>query len=482
MRTKRENNVSVMLGRLLYIGFSAQIVFGIIWMAKNIVYVQMFGDASYNLTRSSMFMGDGDVGILYPTIILLTRALGQITYVPWFSYLYLIQLALAFSAGYFLIKEAGIFGNKARRRVWGSLVMLTFPPILQIHMAILVNSLVLSLFMLQSALTIRSWKTIKNKKSTAVDYVYAISGVLLFWLLMSLTKWIYIFIGAIPVLAVFVGIIVASIRNNRAIADKLIGKLRVRRSILLVLITVTLFVGLTLGVDRLTTDSSISQRTEFDIDKKLFERMAWKSRFYRQGTWLLEVQAVVDPDTMEQASLYQENIKLLVLPMIEENLDEDEAKELIRFVNRVVWNNDRKEFLHDIAIDTAGYMLPPVVMRMLIEKNSYISYTPRNYDSFKRNAPVLSKYYVDYSLLWFEASLIICAVIMLLKAIGKTIKTDKNVAGAYAVIIVACMCIAFRNVMLGNSVYDYKEAGSAIIAWFMVIFVSCSTAIFDEEV
>lgn len=52
MRAKRANNVSVMLGRLLYIGFSVQIVFGIIWMVKNIVYVQMFGEASGNLTLS----------------------------------------------------------------------------------------------------------------------------------------------------------------------------------------------------------------------------------------------------------------------------------------------------------------------------------------------------------------------------------------------------------------------------------------------
>ena len=88
---------------------------------------------------------------------------------------------------------------------------------------------------------------------------------------------------------------------------------------------------------------------------------------------------------------------------------------------------------------------------------------------------------MDYSLLWFELSLAIGAVIVVLRAICGYIKANKRFTGAIVVIAVTCLAIVLRNVMLGNSVYDYKEAGSAMIAWFMVIFVLCGYSIFDED-
>jgi len=485
MKIKRTNYVSVMLGRLLYIGFSVQIVFGIIWIAKNIDYVQMIGDASYNLTLSSLFKGDGDTGILYPSIILLSRALAQVTFVPWYSYVYIIQIALAIVSVYILLRETGIFGGKTVRYIWASLVILTFPLVLQIHMALLVNSIVLSLFVLQCATLIRAWRFISDKKTTVIDYVYSISGVALFWLLLSLAQWAYFFIGAVPVFVVSVAIFVVAVKNKAYGGNKkksLIGVIEARKAILLVLMTLMIFLGLIIGLDRLTTDSSISQREEFNWETKLFERMAWKSRFCREATWLIEIENVVGRDVMYMTSQNPENIRLLLEPELRNALGEEKAIELFRFTNQVVWDYDKNEFLHDLAIDSVGYGMPAIMTSLLLEKNNYVSFTARNYDAFKRNEPRLSKYYMDYSLLWFEASLVIGAVVLLLGIIGKLIKPDKRITGAYVVIAITCLVIVVRNVMLGNSMYDYKQAGSAMVFWFMAIFICCGNAIFDEDV
>lgn len=481
---KHCNNVSVILGRLLCIGFTVQIVLGIIWMAMNIDYVQMFGDASYNKTLSELLAGDGDTGILYPAIILVTRAVGEITYIPWYSYLYIVQIILAVVAGYFLMAETEIFGQRKYRNIWGSLVLLTFPSLMQIHMAILVNSLLLSLLVFQIVFLLKAWKCIKCNESRTSDYVYALSGVALFWLLMSLTKYAYFFIGAIPVIAALVGIIIAANRTEKNLNGekiKVIGKYEARKAVLLSLVTAMVFLGLIIGIDRLTTDTNLSKRDEVNIHRILFERMAWKSRFSREAAWIDEFKAAVDYDVMLGTMLHQDNIKYELEPELEKNVGREEAIKLYVLANKMVWEYSKNEFIHDLLVDAAGYAAPQIMINSLMSKSTYISYTPRNYDSFKRHTPSFSRLYMDYSLLWFELSLAIGAVIVVLRAICGYIKANKRFTGAIVVIAVTCLAIVLRNVMLGNSVYDYKEAGSAMIAWFMVIFVLCGYSIFDED-
>lgn len=484
MKTNRWNNVSVVLGRLLYIGFSIQIVFGIIWMAKNIGYVQMFGDASYNVTLSGVLSGDGDTGVLYPAIVLLTRALGEITFVPWYSYLYILQIMLAVIAGYLLMAETKVFGNKRRRFVWGSLVLATFPPIMQIHTAILVNSFLLSLFMLQAVFIIKAWKCIHDNKSVTADYVYAISGVALFWLLMSLTKWFCFFIGAIPVVATFIAIAVMAVKNRGYVDGKRnpIGLYEARKIVISSFVTMMLFCGLVIGIDKLTNDTNLSQRGEVSIDKLMFERLAWKAGFGRGDALLTGFNGIVDSNVLYGTMLHQDNIRLEFEPELESKVGIEEAERLYRQTNLAIWKYSRSEVIKDFAKDMAGYAMPQVMLRIFLEKNKYITYTPRNYDSFKRNSAVLSKYYMDYSLLWFVISLIIGVIIIGLRIAGKLVKADRRITGAYIVIGITCICIAIRNVMLGNCMYDYKEAGSAMVTWFMILFTFCGYSIFDEDV
>lgn len=502
MKIKSEHNVSVILGRLLFIGFSTQIVFGIVWMICNFGYLQLFGDTAYYVSLSSKFRGDGDVGILYPALLLLARALGELTNIPWYSIVYVLQLVLAGFAGYILLRKIGLFGLKTIWLAWGSLVVITFPPLMQINMAVLPNSLILSLFMLEAAMTISAYKTITRINTSTGDCVYSLSGVAIFWLLLSLTKWEYMFIGAIPVIAVLVRIIINDITGRRHV-DKIFDELNAIRevpfsektkkkykaeqmaAIVYPFICAFIFFMLIFYTDRLVLDESSTVRQEFSADKLLFERMAWKSRFSRESTWLLELTAVVDEDVMIKTSQHQENVKLLFEPALEEAVGEEKALELIRFTNDVVWNYDRKEFLHDLLIDSAGYVCPQVMITQFLEKTSYDTYTSRNYDVFKRNTPIVAKYYVDYSYLWNIVALIIVAVILVIRVITKTIKNTADArmnAKAFVAVGVTCLAIVARNVMQGSGVYDYKDAGSAIVFWFMAVFVICGTSIFDEAI
>lgn len=482
--TRHQARLSVILGKFIYIGFSAQIVFGMIWIVKNLGYIQLFGDSASVVTLANNLYGNGDIGILYPAVVQLAGAIGKITHIPWYSIVYLFQLILALRSGYCFIREAELFGKKKTRAVWGSFVILTFPLIMQLHMAILVNSLLLSLLMLEAAMVVRVWRDSASEKRTGQDLVFDLSGVTLLWMLLAITRWVFIFIGAVPVLVSMIKVIREAIRKFRAREDRPseVMKIYSRRVVLLSLMTVAVFTGLIIGVDNLTTNRSISTREEFSIDNLLFERMAWKSRFSRQSTWLLEITDVIDTETMTETMRHQENVKLLMEPALVEAVGHEEANKLIKFTNEVVWDYDRKEFLHDIAIDSAGYLAPQFMVRMFMQKNSYITYTARNYDIFKRNTPVLAKRYMDYSLLWFMVAAGACVLLYVMHVVTGTREKRKDISGAIAVIIVTCIMIAVRNVMLGSSVYDYKEAGSTMAAWFMAIFTICGKSIYDEDV
>lgn len=117
---------------ILFIGFSVQIVLGVLWMCRNFTYVQDFGEPD---------------GVLYGRLFVL---FGKAPYV-----LYILQLALAFWAGYLLLQR--LCPVEPFHAVWRSLALLTFPFAMQCHLALQPYSIMGSLFllMLSSLMEIR---------------------------------------------------------------------------------------------------------------------------------------------------------------------------------------------------------------------------------------------------------------------------------------------------------------------------------------
>ena len=115
---------------ILFIGFSILIILGVIWMCCNFVHTQDFAAPDT---------------VLYGGMFRLLGGNAQI--------MYLIQLATAFGAGYFLMQS--IAPVKKWLAIWRALVLLTFPFAMQCHLALQPQSLVGSLFLLMLAFVIR---------------------------------------------------------------------------------------------------------------------------------------------------------------------------------------------------------------------------------------------------------------------------------------------------------------------------------------
>lgn len=122
-------HISAVIKRILFIGFSIQIVLGLMWLYRNFVQVQDFGEPDCAL-----------YGWFF-------RLIGENHHV-----MYFLQLGCAFLSGNCLMKRLGaenIPGKGLQRlfTAWGGLVMLTFPFALQCHLAIQPYSFMASFFM-----------------------------------------------------------------------------------------------------------------------------------------------------------------------------------------------------------------------------------------------------------------------------------------------------------------------------------------------
>lgn len=152
MGKKAAAHISGVIKRICFIGFSIQIVLGIIWMGANFAHVQDFGKPE------SAFYG------------FLFRICGQCPQV-----LYVLQLAVAFAAGYFLLQV--LAPAKIKFAIWRALVLLTFPFAMQTALAIQPYSLMGSLFLLCLALLL------KKGGKCPLRYGAALACVLLFMIL-----------------------------------------------------------------------------------------------------------------------------------------------------------------------------------------------------------------------------------------------------------------------------------------------------------
>jgi len=135
---KAAEHAGAVVKGVLFIGFTVQVILGILWMGGNLLQVQDFGSPDSALYRW------------------ISEPFGGKTWV-----LYLLQLTAAFFAGYGFLRtlwgrlHPGAAVGKGGL-VWGSLVMLTLPFAMQCHLAVLPHSFMGSFFLLAMLLLLKT--------------------------------------------------------------------------------------------------------------------------------------------------------------------------------------------------------------------------------------------------------------------------------------------------------------------------------------
>lgn len=137
-----------------------QVIFGIIWIAKNFGYVYMWPETSEYLDIAWNYKVDEYVGFIYPILVKYLYP----------TPLYIVQSLIALTSTYlFLWKAIKLEQNKA---ILGTAYLFTFPMLLQFHFSVRPESLRLSFILL--TITFLTCKKRELKKYVCVLVVCAL--------------------------------------------------------------------------------------------------------------------------------------------------------------------------------------------------------------------------------------------------------------------------------------------------------------------
>lgn len=439
-------------GRVLFIGFGVQIVLGIIWLAANFPGFQEFGESALYVEISKSLICDEYEGILYPVLILMARGIEDFFHIPYHYILYLVQIGMAYFAGYRLLHSVGI--RKSRMDVWGSLAMLTFPMAMQCHLAILPDSLTTSCLLLELSFSfdiLREGRAVRSRQLVKV---------LAFWLAIALLQPEYLYLGFIPVAVLL-----------------LCSKKRILYNGILVMA----FVGMITGVEDLTQVTGYYGRAHQSMEMSMASRFAWPHVRQDYEYWPEEVKEYIPWEKAVQLDYYADNMYRILARTLEETVGEEVADELLREIAEIAWQRHGKQLLHDTAWDVVGYTFAPVVLQRQLSGKAYDSYSGRNYDIMRGRTPQLTEYYLNYGCWWFAVGLGIAVLIQLgvfVKRVYELWKRKQHISWNIGKIMSGIIVLSTSVGMVlwyslrGAGMMDYKKTITVGLLWLLGMLYS----------
>lgn len=392
---------------MLFIGFTIQMLLGVGWLCCNFGCVQDFGEPESALYR-------GIFRLLWENPRLM----------------YSLQLGVAVGAGYRLLRKLRLgaaFACRLREprserafAAWGSLALLTFPFALQCHLAVLPHSLTGSLFLLMlSFLVEKPDKCAVGQKAPEAAPDSRVFG-----------------------------------------ASRMPGG-RVFRRVL----PAVACAGLALLLSGAADADRRRDMPEYSFQSALASRMAWPDIWNDRYYWPEDLREMTE-DVLWEVSYYPGNMVFL-MEAVEGRVGAEAAKGYYMQIARTGWERHSYMVVRQIGWDVLGYVVTPLVVPLQLQGEAYDSFTGRNYEVMRGNAPVLTRYYVDYGCWWFGGCLALALCLFLIRL---------PVAGAGGLrkcLWPACICAAASAVlacvltMRGAGLMDYKYTAAVNELWLM---------------
>lgn len=464
---KAFRRIPAVLGRVVFIGLSIQIVLGIVWMCLNFPNLQEFGESVFYVRVSKNFICDEYTGILYPVFLLLARGVEKLIRLPYYCVLYAVQLLIACYAAHRLLFRLGL--TRRILNLWGSLGMLTLPMAMQCHLAVLPYSFAGSFFLLEIsfALDMILWEEAVSAKQ--------LMRILPFWVLCALLLPEYLYIGAIPVaIASFWRLALTFFRSGGPDRGAL-------RRIVMHAILIVSFLGMILGMNGLTQVKGYYGKVHKSTEFFSVSRFAWSSLMDTYEEWPEEMQNAVDRNKLMESAFYPDNLFTVFGPLVEEAAGQEKAREFFRELSQMAWENNRRAILHEIAWDAASYTVSPIALQMQLTGRGYDSFSGRNYEIMRHHTPVLSRVYMDYSCWWFGAGLVLSLALSVLHlASGASRTAAKGMKGGLLAFF-SCTGLVLLYTMRGAGMMDYKNTIAVNCLWVLWSVLAMAEGMEQEE-
>lgn len=434
-------HIRAVLSRILWIGVSIQIVFGLLWMCCSFTGAQWFLESSFYVKVSENFICDEYTGILYPLLLVLTGKNDLL--------LCLLQLTAAFGAGYVFVGALG--ANSPAWRIWGSLGIMTYPTALQCHMAVLPNSLTFSCFLLLLACVLRALK--KERQNWRMELL----GTHVCWGLAAFLQPEYFWFGLVPVIMFWIYDVV----KYRKSAGRRVGYH---------FLLAAVFAGMIINVSGFYTQEGYYGKAGGSLAGTVFRRVVWCGLAQYYMDWPEEVRAVVPAELFTETLERPENMTLLLQPEIEAQLGMQRATEFYWDISGLVLKNNYRRIAYEVGWDTLGNLLPLVTIQEQLEGRGYGSYCARNYETMRQECPTLTYYFMQYAIWWFPVGCILAAMVILMDLMSKSKKQIYPVM----VCVLSGIVMAMWYVMTDVGAWDYKNGlfmGCLWVIWMIVMTV-----------
>jgi len=439
-------------GRVLILGFGIWIVMGIGWMVRNFPYLQGFGETALYEEISKTFICDEYEGILYPILIWFARGIAKIFPIPYHCIMYGVQLGCGFGAGCFLLRCAGM--KSKLWRIGGSLALLAFPMSMQCHLAVLPDSFVASALMLELALALRM---VKGEKVFGAREFAKVSGC---WVVLALLRPEYLYLGAVPVILLFCYGAGKSWKQNKS-------------AILFCGILICAFAGMIVGVTSLTQTDGYYGRAHKSRNLAMASRCGWPYANKDYEEWPEEIKAYFSHEEAMQIAFYADHVERMLGRTLEAQVGEVRAEKLLGEMALIGWQRHKNAILHDTAWDVVGYTFSPLVVQRQLTGKAYDSYSGRNYDVMRQQAPQLSEYYLNFGSFWFGTGLILAAFLWLVHWCGEKCSFWKpgGVLVLFGWMVTVAGIVVWYSLQ-GAGMMDYKKSLGVILLWLVWMLIA----------
>lgn len=434
---------------IIFIGFSIQITFGLVWMGCNIAAVQDFAEVSTGLYVWVVRLSGG----AYPAV-------------------YVLQLLAAGYAGQRLVLRLCPYGRDKRQNrlsaLWGSLALMTLPTAMQCHMALLPYSLVCSAGLLQMSFccellepsgkfrhggAFRHMDFYENSEALGHREVFGpapFAGLWACYFVQALLLPEYIFLGAVPVAVML-------LMKRRGLAQARTG---LKLFTLLAAAVAVIFALCPRGAET-GTGNDIS-----GIEWTLFKRLCWPTLWVDHDGMPGRIKEATAAVVWESA-YYPGNMDREFKPAIEAAMGAGEAKPLLLEAAADSWRMHYPMIIRQVGWDVLGYCASPVILQLQLSGDAYESHSGRNYAAMRKSAPVLTKRYVDYGSWWFAAAAILTAILLAVRlAAGERLYGRREGRLAVLAFFFAAGCVFWYTVQ-GAGIMDYKYTVFINELWFL---------------
>ncbi len=373
---------------LLWLIAGVQIVLGLIWMACAFRQFPQFALSAELVEASRTWVLDEYIGIGYPILIRIGTVLESWLKVPFSFWIYCLQITLAFFSGCYLFST--IFCQKMWKfeSICGSLYLMTIPMAAQCHMAVLPFSLALSLLFWIVGILIKAADENEDLRLGKLGCFFVL--LVLLPLILPETFWTAVVLGT----AAVIGIGVFG-RNKRKVLC------------LLAVMLLALSTGFTLN--QVLQVPGSRGNIQKSVSSAVLSRVVWPYFDMDYYFWPAEIKEVMSEDMAWTVSCNPERVKDLFGPVVEERYGRKHAAQLYLQMAKASFEVRTKDITKQIGLDLAAYACPQISVNLQLDGvgtglNAY------NYNQMKEVQPILTKYYVNYSLHSFVFALFLSCV------------------------------------------------------------------------